>query len=45
MQNDKNFIVESPSVRPSFDDTLEDVKEQIDITCFPFELLMQEKAG
>lgn len=41
MQNDKNFIVESPSVRPSFDETLEDVKEQIDITCFPFELLMQ----
>ena len=41
MQNDKNFIVESPSVRPSFDDTLEDVKEQIDITCFPFALLKQ----
>lgn len=47
MQNDKNFIEESPSVRPSFDETLEDVKVQIDIGCFPFELLMQaqEVAG
>ena len=41
MQKDKNFIVESPSGRPSFDDTLEEAKEQIDITCFPFALLKQ----
>lgn len=47
MQNYLNTDVKNPSVRLSFDEALAQVKEQIDLDCFPVEMLLQaqEVAG
>lgn len=41
MQKNNNFLYAeiTPSVRPSYDETLEQVKLQIEYDCFPFGLL------
>ena len=41
MQKNNNFLYAeiTPSVRPSYDETLEQVKVQIDYDCFPFGLI------
>lgn len=41
MEKTNALCCENPSVRPSFDDVLEQVKEQIAIDCVPFEQILQ----
>ena len=41
MEKTNDLCCESQSVRPSFDDVLEQVKEQIAIDCVPFEQILQ----
>ncbi len=41
MQNFLNTDVKNPSVRLSFDEALGQIKEQIDMECFPAEMLLQ----
>ena len=41
MEKTNALCCESQSVRPSFDDVLEQVKEQIAIDCVPFEQILQ----
>lgn len=41
MEKTNALCCENPSVRPSFDEVLEQVKEQIAIDCVPFEQLLQ----
>lgn len=41
MQNFFNSDVKNPSVRLSFDEALVKVKEQIDMECFPVDMLLQ----
>lgn len=41
MEKTNALCCENPSVRPSFDEVLEQVKEQIAIDCVPFEQILQ----
>ena len=41
MEKTNALCCESQSVRPSFDEVLEQVKEQISIDCVPFEQILQ----
>lgn len=41
MEKTNALCCENPSVRPSFDEVLEKVKEQISIDCVPFATLLQ----
>ena len=41
MEKTNAICCENPSVRPSFDEVLEQVKEQIAIDCVPFEQILQ----
>lgn len=41
MKKTNALCCQSPSVRPSFDEVLEQVKEQIAIDCVPFEQILQ----
>ena len=41
MEKTNALCCENPSVRPSFDDVLEKVKEQISIDCIPLATLLQ----
>lgn len=41
MEKTNALCCENPSVRPSFDEELENVKEQIAIDCVPFEQILQ----
>lgn len=41
MEKTNALCCENPSVRPSFDEVLEKVKEQISIDCIPLETILQ----
>lgn len=41
MKNEKNICVDNPSIHPSFDEMLDEIKMQIDFDCFPFVMMPQ----